>query len=119
MTSGNNAGIDWVLLEQYRDILGAEGIQESIQMFFTVAPEYFAELNGFYTEQNEAKLRSQAHKLKGSCRSLGFKRLGESMQIIEKDDWQWQDVGNELDQWPHRFATDTAIVNEWLVKQGS
>jgi two-component system aerobic respiration control sensor histidine kinase ArcB len=119
MTSGNNAEIDWVLLEQYRDILGAEGIQESIRMFLQMAPEYFAELTGFYTQQNEAKLRRQAHKLKGSCHSLGFKRLGESMQLIEKEDWQWQDVGHELEQWPHCFAADTTIVNEWLVQQGS
>lgn len=116
MKTGNNAGIDWALLEQYQQMLGTAGLAESVQMFFTMGPEYFAELTALHQARDEANFRKQAHKLKGSCRSLGFQRLGNAMQRFEKDDWQWQDIGAEIEQWPHHFAADTAIVQEWLLK---
>lgn len=114
MSRGNSTDIDWALLTQYQEILGTQGISDSFQMFLKVLPDYQAEFEQLVLAQNEPGVRSQAHKIKGSCRSLGFKRLGEIMQFIEKEAWQWQEVEAHIAQWPHHYAVDTAIVEEWL-----
>lgn len=114
MSTGNSNDIDWALLKQYQGILGMQGIADSFQMFLEVLPDYEAELMKLLASKNEAGLRSQAHKIKGSCRSLGFQRLGEVMQFIEKESWQWPEVQAQIAKWPLYYAEDTAIVAEWL-----
>ena len=114
MADLNNHDIDWQLLQQYREILGESGLQESVKMFTDIAPKYYAELEQHIVQQDEASVRSQAHKLKGSCRSLGFQRLGLTMAFIEKEQWQWQELAAQMQQWLPWFHQDTAIVNAWL-----
>lgn len=114
MSTGNSNDIDWALLKQYQGILGMQGIADSFKMFVEVLPDYESELKQLITSKDEAAVRSQAHKIKGSCRSLGFKRLGEIMQFIEKESWQWPELEAQIAQWPLHYAADTAIVAEWL-----
>ncbi|RUO23593.1 hypothetical protein CWE08_02810 [Aliidiomarina iranensis] len=114
MTTRNSNEIDWALLQQYQQILGIQGIADSFTMFLQVLPDYQAELERLVATRDEAAVRSHAHKIKGSCRSLGFQRLGEEMQFIEKEPWQWGQVESLIAEWPHHYSADTTMVENWL-----
>lgn len=111
MTSQNNSVIDWDLINQYRSLLGADGLNDSVAMLQQVMPDYLAELHAAVNAQDERKTRSQAHKIKGSCRSLGLLRVGEVMAWLEKEPWQWPEAEAAVAKWQGDFEQDcTALV---------
>src|SRR5690554_1078049 len=106
--------IDTDLLKQYIDMLGAKGLRESMVMFVELMPTYIQELAETVANRNEQATRSQAHKMKGACRSLGFSGLAEPMEHIEKNNWEWEQVERLLISWPKQVDQDTAQVMAWL-----
>ncbi|MCH8501355.1 MAG: Hpt domain-containing protein [Aliidiomarina sp.] len=106
MSSANKSAIDWDLIGQYRSLLGATGLADSVAMLQRVMPQYIDELQTHVASQNEKATRAQAHKMKGSCRSLGLNRVGLVMEWLEKESWQWSDVEETLATWPALFEQD-------------
>ena len=78
--------LDYELLNQYLEILGPEGLGASVALFKQMAPEYLTGIQRLGECSNEVEVRRSAHKIKGSCRALGFIRLEQSMQEIERDE---------------------------------
>lgn len=106
--------INFTLLEQYYEILGSDGISESLRTLEKLMPEYIAELEALGARQKEADFRRQAHKIKGGCRSLGFARLGQQMEFLERDSWSWEDAGSAIEQWRAWLPEDLQSVQNWL-----
>lgn len=106
MSSANKSAIDWELIGQYRSLLGATGLADSIAMLQRVMPEYIDELQAQVASQNEKATRAQAHKMKGGCRSLGLIRVGLVMEWLEKESWQWPEVEETLATWSAQFEED-------------
>lgn len=106
MSSANKSAIDWDLIGQYRSLLGATGLADSVAMLQRVMPEYIEELRVQVASQNEKATRAQAHKMKGSCRSLGLHRAGLVMEWLEKESWQWSEVEKTMATWPAMFEED-------------
>lgn len=115
-TTDNN--IDFTLLGQYYDILGKEGLAESLRTFHSLMPGYLRELRAEAAEQKEEAFRRQAHKIKGGCRSLGFTRLGATMQFLERENWQWAEVDVLLQKWEQHLQQDYEQVDSWLQRTG-
>ncbi|MGX5913289.1 Hpt domain-containing protein [Aliidiomarina sp. Khilg15.8] len=111
-TTDNN--IDFTLLEQYLDILGKEGLGESLRTFHGLMPVYLSELEEEAAQKDEDAFRRQAHKIKGGCRSLGFTRLGQTMQFLERETWDWQEVEPMLTAWREHLQTDYEQVATWI-----
>lgn len=106
--------IDYTLLNQYRDMLGTDGISQSLQTLETLIPSYLSELAALGEAEDEPAFRRQAHKVKGACRSLGFARLGDAMQYLEREHWTWADanaVQTECHAW---LKADLDEVKRWL-----
>lgn len=115
MTSMHNfESIDFTLLSQYHEMLGKSGVTDSLSTLETLMPQYYAELAALAEQRDETAFRRQAHKIKGACRSLGFSRLGEVMQNLERDQWSWAEAGQMLSQWESWLAVDIEQVKAWL-----
>ena len=106
--------INYKLLEQYRELLGKDGVAHSLTTLETLIPDYMAELETLNGTQQEPELRRQAHKVKGACRSLGFVRLGEAMHFLERDSWTWPQVDAVLHQSELWLTDDLEEVKRWL-----
>lgn len=106
--------IDTTLLEQYVSMLGPNGLRESMTTFNELMPSYLDELEIMVAAKDSSSTRRQAHKMKGACRSLGFVRLAQAMEYIEKDAWHWQGVESLLVSWPEEMNQDTKVAMEWL-----
>ncbi|RUO26478.1 hypothetical protein CWE09_07155 [Aliidiomarina minuta] len=106
--------IDFTLLEQYLDIIGQDGVAESLETFATLMPKYLAELVALYEQRDESGFRRQAHKIKGGCRSLGFVRLGAKMQFLERESWTWQEAKTVIDDWQSGLPSNIQQAQRWL-----
>jgi|GEM_PF-397892 len=109
--------LDTALLQQYLELLGVSGLAASMATFKELIPGYFEALLSFIEQRDEKATRSQAHKIKGSCRSLGFTRLGEPMRFIEQEAWEWNEPEVKLDNWLVHFESDYAQAIDWLNQQ--
>lgn len=109
--------LDYELLTQYLEILGPEGLASSVATFKEMAPQYLEEFKGLVNTQNEVEVRRSAHKIKGSCRALGFIRLGQSMQEVEKDDWAFVDLPARIQTWEEQLSKDVMQLEQWLSQQ--
>ncbi|RUO29803.1 histidine kinase [Aliidiomarina sedimenti] len=106
--------LDEELLSQYHELLGEEGLTQSLDTFARLMPEYIVELERFALAEEEDDFRRQAHKVKGGCRSLGFARLGALMQYLEKDHWQWPEVPALIADARQWLAEDQETARQWL-----
>ncbi|RTE86243.1 MULTISPECIES: Hpt domain-containing protein [Gammaproteobacteria] len=106
--------LDTHLIEQYLTILGKEGIQDSYKSFVVVMPEYIEELDTCKDAKDSGGLRKQAHKIKGACRSLGFSRLAEHMEYLEKEAWSWPEADQVMQKWDSNYKEDTEALASWL-----
>ncbi|MCC5880651.1 MAG: Hpt domain-containing protein [Idiomarina sp.] len=113
-TISYSESIDFTLLEQYFELLGSEGIRESLTTLQQLMPEYISELEDKAAQQDETGFRRQAHKIKGGCRSLGFARLGKLMEFLERDQWRWDDTLEAIAQWQLWLPEDLQSVQNWL-----
>lgn len=104
---------DFTLLRQYYDILGKEGVAQSLVTFNRLIPEYIQELQSLICE-DETLFRRQAHKIKGSCRSLGFLRLGKLMEFLERETWTWDEAKTKVEQFAEFVQPDQQAVETWL-----
>lgn len=105
--------IDFTLLRQYYDILGKEGVSQSLITFNRLIPEYIQELQSLMLE-DEKLFRRQAHKIKGSCRSLGFLRLGKLMEFLEQETWTWDEAKTKVEQFVEALQPDQHAAEAWL-----
>ncbi|MCL5049370.1 Hpt domain-containing protein [Aliidiomarina maris] len=106
--------INFDLLSQYRDLLGSEGLNDSLATLESLMPDYFEELTALRAAEDEASFRRQAHKIKGACRSLGFARMGEVMAFLERDTWTWPQAQVQMDAWQVWMQEDVPKVKAWL-----
>jgi HPt (histidine-containing phosphotransfer) domain-containing protein len=54
-----------------------------VKLFLTVVPTMIADIEGAVAEGDAYKVRQLAHKLRGSCLSLGTPRLAQACLAIE------------------------------------
>lgn len=109
-----NTHLDTQLLEQYFAVLGAEGLQASLDSFKRFMPNYLSELEAIIALRDSAATRLQAHKMKGACRSLGFAHLAKTMEFIEKSAWLWPDLEVKLAPWLVEMKADIEAAFAWL-----
>ncbi|CUS47303.1 MAG: Hpt domain protein [Idiomarinaceae bacterium HL-53] len=111
--------IDTQLLQQYIDMLGLAGIEESVRAFHNVIPDYMEALETNLLAKDSGGFRKQAHKIKGACRSIGFKRLATEMEYFEKAPWSWPEVTQKVASWDSKYQEDRALLDTWLQQAGN
>ncbi|MFN3985080.1 MAG: Hpt domain-containing protein [Rhodocyclaceae bacterium] len=77
------AGIDWVLLEELREALG-DGLDEIVAQFFSLLPGHLQGVDAGLAAADFDAVRSCAHTLKGSAANLGFVELHDVAKAMEQ-----------------------------------
>ncbi|RUO66004.1 Hpt domain-containing protein [Pseudidiomarina planktonica] len=114
MTTGNSIALDEVLLGQYADALGLDGLQHTVNIFIQIMPSYMEELTEAADNKDTAAVRSQAHKMKSACRSVGLAGLARKLEYLEKESWQPSDLPALLKDFDSAYEKATPVLQEWL-----
>ncbi|PYE33225.1 Hpt protein [Idiomarina fontislapidosi] len=110
----NSDVLDTELLTQYYESLGKEGLMLSLETFDSVIKDYASVLQTAVDSEDEEAVRSQAHKIKGACRSVGLKALAVYMENIEKHQWNWAQAEQWLLNWADSVTPHRQQIDMWL-----
>ncbi|MEX1222758.1 MAG: Hpt domain-containing protein [Idiomarina sp.] len=116
MTVGNSIALDEVLLRQYADALGGDGLQHTVNIFIQIMPSYIEALTEAAAAKDIAAVRNQAHKMKSACRSVGLAGLATKLEYLEKETWQPSDLPALLTDFDSAYEKATPVLQEWLQK---
>lgn len=106
--------LDLDLLTQYRQMLGADGIADTVNLLLQVLPSYFEALHALAAAQSETELRQQAHKAKSACRSGGLKVCGDMLAALEKGAWTNAELPTLLQTLEQEYELASAHLQRWL-----
>ncbi len=106
--------LDKDLLEQYADLMGDEGMQDMYATFADNIGGYLDHLQWLVKERKEQEVRNQAHRVKGACRSMGLVELARVMEKLERQQWSWEEVEEELVQWEKDLPAHQHQIETWL-----
>ncbi len=106
--------LDTELLNQYRESLGDDGLKATLATFDQIIQSYANLLHQAATQKNEEQLRSQAHKVKGACNSVGLLQLAKLMERLEKDAWEWPQAERLLIEWADSVIPHRQQLNQWV-----
>ncbi|MDX1525693.1 MAG: Hpt domain-containing protein [Pseudidiomarina maritima] len=110
--------LDEKLLTQYHELLGNEGVQEMYEAFASNIGGYVDYLTRLIKARDEEQTRSQAHKVKGACRTLGLRQLAANMEWLEREEWHWDQVDDMLAQWVLELPLHQHQLRHWLKARG-
>ena len=99
-----------------KDLLG-----QLFGLYLQQGPEGFAKMRSALAVDDSAEIKSVAHSLKGSYRSLGTPRLAEiSKQLEEKGTTgDLSGGGDLLDELEQTFDATTVALREFLAAKGN
>ncbi len=83
-TERGNTLLDEMTLQNYLQSLGKAGMQRSVQLFAQLLPNYINKLLEAVVQQQEAELKSHAHKLKGAAAAVGLLWLQQQARELEE-----------------------------------
>lgn len=106
--------IDERLLTQYAELMGAAGVADMLATFDENVGGYLDHICWLVKQRDEAGLRSQAHKLKGACRSVGLRELATLMEQIEREPWVWSALEQMLMLWASELPMHQKQLQRWL-----
>lgn len=110
--------IDERLLTQYADLMGTAGVADMVATFDENVGGYLDHIQWLVKQRDEAGVRSQAHKLKGACRSVGLRELAGLMEQIERGPWVWTALEQQLVQWTQELPMHQQELKRWLHARG-
>jgi HPt (histidine-containing phosphotransfer) domain-containing protein len=109
--------LDRQLLEQYHDSLGTEGLNATLTTFDQIIQSYANLLHQAAKDNNEEQLRSQAHKVKGACNSVGLVQLAKLMEQLEKESWEWPQAERLLIEWADSVIPHRQQLQQWVEQE--
>lgn len=109
--------LDTQLLSQYRESLGDDGLRATLTTFDQIIQSYANLLHQAAAKKNEEELRSQAHKVKGACNSVGLIKLAEMMERLEKEDWNWSQAERLLIDWADSVIPHRQQLEQWIEEE--
>ncbi|WP_434119449.1 ATP-binding protein [Pseudomonas fortuita] len=81
--AGNDANMDWSLLATHRSLLGAQKLQGLLNVLRQSLEQHATALAEALTAQDFTEVLHLAHRLAGSCDSLGFSGLAALLRRLE------------------------------------
>ena len=77
--------VDRGAVQQLEEQLGRDGLGALVRRFLDGAPERLAKLQDAAAAGDAARLREEAHSMKGAARSFGAAEMGELSARLEQD----------------------------------
>lgn len=106
--------LDLDLLTQYRQMLGADGINDTVNLVLQVVPSYLQTLRELAAAASESAIRQHAHKAKSACRSGGLKVCGNMLAELEKGAWTPPELPQLLLALEREFEAASTHLQRWL-----
>ncbi|PMH39766.1 aerobic respiration two-component sensor histidine kinase ArcB [Vibrio sp. 10N.286.49.B3] len=116
LTQAENSLLDFVMLESYIGIVGAQPMLENIAMFEEMMPSYIKILDSNMTAKDQAGIVSEAHKIKGAAGAIGLKRIQQVAQKAQSPDmpaW-WENITDWIDEIKNEYSNDIDVLRVWL-----
>ncbi len=112
---------DWSLLEQYIQITGIDVIEQSIQLFEKMMPDYLDVLDCNLIAKDQQAISEQGHKIKGAAAAIGLihlQKIASQIQSPELPAW-WDNVQDWIEELHRTWQSDVALLKEGLEKYRS
>lgn len=110
--------LDEKLLDQYAELMGAQGVSEMYDTFADNIGGYLELLRRLIADRDFTESKRQAHKIKGACRSIGLKQLARRMEYLERESWDWDEAEEILEQWATELPLHQLHLKRWLHARG-
>ncbi|ARU92503.1 aerobic respiration two-component sensor histidine kinase ArcB [Tatumella citrea] len=108
--------LDIAMLEQYMELVGAQLIYQSLEMFEKMMPGYLDVLDSNMMARDQKGIAEEGHKIKGAAGSVGLKHLqqvAKQIQTPELPAW-WDNVQEWIDELRHEWRHEVAILRQWV-----
>ncbi|GDY26870.1 aerobic respiration control sensor protein [Agarivorans sp. Toyoura001] len=106
--------LDLDLVEQFCDTIGVKVLNDSINLFKQVMPDYMKILESNLFAKDKDGIASEAHKIKGAAGSIGLariQRLANKIQSPELPAW-WDNVEDWILQLSHDYPEDLKLLDK-------
>ncbi|WP_411992689.1 aerobic respiration two-component sensor histidine kinase ArcB [Agarivorans sp. DSG3-1] len=106
--------LDLDLVEQFCDTIGVKVLNDSINLFKQVMPDYMKILESNLFAKDQDGIASEAHKIKGAAGSIGLariQRLANKIQSPELPAW-WDNVEDWILQLSHDYPEDLKLLDK-------
>ena len=111
--------LDLDMLESYVNIVGAQPVVESVQLFEEMMPSYLAVLDSNMVAKDQQGIASEAHKIKGAAGSIGLKHIQSVAQKAQTPDapaW-WENITDWVDEIKNDYQSDIQVLKQWLAQR--
>ncbi|WPC74654.1 aerobic respiration two-component sensor histidine kinase ArcB [Vibrio porteresiae DSM 19223] len=111
--------LDLDMLESYVNIVGAQPVIESVQLFEEMMPSYLAVLDSNMVAKDQQGIASEAHKIKGAAGSIGLKHIQSVAQKAQTPDapaW-WENITDWVDEIKNEYQSDIQVLKQWLAQR--
>ncbi|WP_221074843.1 aerobic respiration two-component sensor histidine kinase ArcB [Agarivorans aestuarii] len=106
--------LDLDLVEQFCETIGVTVLNDSINLFKQVMPDYMKVLESNLFAKDQDGIASEAHKIKGAAGSIGLariQRLANKIQSPELPAW-WDNVEDWIHQLSHDYPEDLKLLDK-------
>ncbi len=106
----DNGPLDRQVLDTHRRLLGEHKLNELLASLWKLLDEQWPLLLDALRQEDAVEVASLAHRLAGSCRSMGLRGLGDGLGALE----QAALAGESLGEWAERLERERALAFELL-----
>jgi len=82
-TGKAEAAVDWRMLQGLRKTIGAEKVDELLDLFRSTSSQTLDEMQGALDEKELERVRELAHRVKGAALNLGLTAVSDMASAIE------------------------------------
>ena len=106
----DNGPLDRQVLDTHRRLLGEHKLNELLASLWKLLDEQWPLLLEALRQEDAVEVASLAHRLAGSCRSMGLRGLGDGLGELE----QAALAGDSLGDWAERLERERGVASELL-----
>ena len=114
--------LDFEILDELIEMLGAQFVQNNLQLFKQMMSQYLANLLTAYEQYQQdpafaKEVASCAHKIKGAAASIGLKNICQIAKQAQDDkatDWSVK-IGDWIKQLEEQWMTNVNELEQWLI----
>lgn len=108
--------LDEVIINQYRDVLGAEVFNQSVNLYVEQSDIYLKQLNSAVTQKDYQQWQSGCHILKSASGNTGLKQVFTLVSNIEYSKDSFTELAKQLSQLEQLNNHSIEVLKKWLAQ---
>lgn len=109
--------LDTELLEGYLDNLGANVVQQMLDLYVQQSQIYIDDINSSVAQESQQLWQEYCHKMKGATGSVGLLTLHTKLVACEKSVVNWQEKAVLVTEIKELNQQSIDNFNQWLSEQ--